>query len=468
MLLAIVRNIAGEGEVEPNSQLAERLRFARLDADAIAALREIKPIVQPAIPGILKEFYEHLAGWPDLMTLFRAPASVDRAARRQSEHWSLLLSADFGEAYAKSARQVGETHARIGLDPQWYIAGYTFASERITALLARHFFTKAKIRSQAERERQFARCSAAFSRAAMLDLDICLDVYLDVGKSATARAKRLADAAVAFGGTVERVVDSLAGAAGDLERTASGMSSVAESTSSKAVSVSAAAEQATGNVRQVAASAEQMGQSVSEIAGQVGHASRIASSAVVKARSTNETMAELSKAADKIGEVVSLIADIAAQTNLLALNATIESARAGEAGRGFAVVASEVKSLAGQTSKATEEISSQIAAMQAIARTSVEAIAAIQTTINEIDTVSAAINAAVEEQTAMTREIARNTHEAAAGTQDVTRNINDVQRGAADTGEAAGNVVGASRSLSQQAEQLRRQVSDFLASIRAA
>jgi methyl-accepting chemotaxis protein len=218
----------------------------------------------------------------------------------------------------------------------------------------------------------------------------------------------------------------------------------------------------------VAASAEEMGRSVAEIAGQVGHASRIASSAVVKARSTNETISELSRAADKIGEVVSMISDIAAQTNLLALNATIESARAGEAGRGFAVVASEVKSLAGQTARATEDISAQISSMQAITRQTVEAIVAIQGTINEIDSVSAAINAAVEEQTATTREIARNTSEAAAGTQDVTRNISQVQREASETGEAAGEVVNASSELGRQAVRLREQVDAFLKTIRAA
>jgi len=179
-------------------------------------------------------------------------------------------------------------------------------------------------------------------------------------------------------------------------------------------------------------------------------------------------MSSLAAASEKIGEVVSLISDIAAQTNLLALNATIESARAGEAGRGFAVVASEVKNLAGQTARATDEISAQIASMQAITRQSVEAIQAIQTTINEIDTVSAAINAAVEEQTATTREIARNTQQAAAGTQQVTSNIGAVQRGASETGDAASQVVKASSELGRQAETLRGQVSRFLTNIRAA
>jgi methyl-accepting chemotaxis protein len=200
----------------------------------------------------------------------------------------------------------------------------------------------------------------------------------------------------------------------------------------------------------------------------VSHASQITATAVVKARSTNETMVQLSAAADKIGQVISLISDIAGQTNLLALNATIESARAGEAGRGFAVVAAEVKALAGQTGKATEEIGQQIVAMQEISRQSVAAITEIQATINEIDSVSSAISAAVEQQSATTREISRSTGEAAIGTRDVTHHITDVQREASETGEAANQVVNASGELGRQAEHLRKQVDSFLATLRAA
>jgi len=448
--------------------VADRLRFMRLDGAAQQSLREIAPLVKDAFPKILKAFYDHLAKWPEVSAFFSRPGSTEHAARKQAEHWSIILKGDFSSEYLASATRIGETHARIGLEPKWYIAGYNFIIERVTQEIAEHCFVNRKGGDAKARHGHFVRLSGAFNRAALLDMELAIAAYLHAGYAAQRKAQRVADAAVAFGSKVDGVVKAVSAAATDLERTARSMSTIAEATSAKAISVAAAAEQATGNVRVVATSADEMGQAVGEIASQVSHASRIAADAVVKARKTNETMSELSVAADRIGEVVSLISQIAAQTNLLALNATIESARAGEAGRGFAVVASEVKSLAGQTTKATEEIGAQIAAMQTIARTSVEAISAIQATINEIDMVSAAINAAVEEQSATTKEIARNTREAATGTQDVTRDITDVQQGATRTGDAAGEVVGASTTLGRQAVDLREQVGAFLETIRAA
>jgi methyl-accepting chemotaxis protein len=446
--------------------IADRLRFMQLDHAAQQALRDIAPIVREALPGVLRQFYDHIRRWPEVARLFGSEAVMEHAAAKQVEHWSVILRGEFAQDYVTSVRRIGLTHARIGLAPRWYIAGYNFIIERVSAVLAAHAYTQAKLKDAKAREAEFARLNGAFLRAALLDMDFVISIYLEAGEEEKKKAVR--ELAQMLESQVGGVVESVAAAATELEQTARSMASIAEATTGKVIAVSAAAEQATSNVTVVASSTEEMGRSVSEIAGQVNHASRIASTAVVKARTTSETIGELSRAAEKIGEVVSLISDIAAQTNLLALNATIESARAGEAGRGFAVVAAEVKSLAGQTARATEEIGTQIASMQSITRASVEAINAIQSTINEIDSVSAAINAAVEEQTATTREIARNTQEAATGAQEVTRNIGQVQRDAAETGDAAGQVVNASSELGRLAERLRGQVGTILSSLKAA
>src|SRR5206468_7946108 len=157
---------------------------------------------------------------------------------------------------------------------------------------------------------------------------------------------------------------------------------------------------------------------------------RMSGEAVDQARTTNDRVSELSKAASRIGDVVELINTIAGQTNLLALNATIEAARAGEAGRGFAVVASEVKALAEQTAKATGEISHQIADIQSATQESVAAIKEISGTIDRISEISSTIASAVEEQGAATQEISRNVTQAAQGTLQVASSIADVQRGA--------------------------------------
>ncbi len=179
-------------------------------------------------------------------------------------------------------------------------------------------------------------------------------------------------------------------------------------------------------------------------------------------------MQGLAEAAQKIGDVVKLIQDIASQTNLLALNATIEAARAGEAGKGFAVVASEVKNLANQTAKATEEIGQQIAQMQGATNESVGAIQQIATTIVSVNQIATTIAAAVEEQGAATKEIARNVQEAAQGTQEVSANIANVDKSAGETGEMAHGLLTAAAELSQQSEGLRREVEGFFANIRAA
>ncbi len=175
----------------------------------------------------------------------------------------------------------------------------------------------------------------------------------------------------------------------------------------------------------------------------------------------------MATAAEKIGEVVGLINDIASQTNLLALNATIEAARAGDAGKGFAVVATEVKSLADQTATATEDISSQISAIQNATENAVKAIKGISGTIGELSEISSAIASAVEEQSAATREIAQSVEQAAAGTADVSQNITGVTSGAQQTGDASAQVLEAASELSKQAETLRSQVDGFLVEVRS-
>jgi methyl-accepting chemotaxis protein len=208
--------------------------------------------------------------------------------------------------------------------------------------------------------------------------------------------------------------------------------------------------------------------SIGEIGRQVQESSAIAGEAVEQARKTDERITKLAQAASRIGDVTKLITSIAEQTNLLALNATIEAARAGEAGRGFAVVAQEVKALAGQTAKATSEISGQIAEMQAATQDSVAAIKEIGGTIGRVSEISTMIAAAVDEQGAATQEISRNVLQAATGTLKVAGNMAEVNEGAAKTGAASGEVLSAAHSLSDQSDRLKTEVQKFVATVRAA
>jgi len=270
-----------------------------------------------------------------------------------------------------------------------------------------------------------------------------------------------------FESNVKTVVESVASASTEMEMSARTLSATAEEGSSQSTAVAAASEEASTNVQTVAAAAEQLAQSVEEVGRQVQQSSTIASNAVSEAQKTNEEVEGLATAAEKIGEVVGLINDIASQTNLLALNATIEAARAGDAGKGFAVVATEIKSLADQTATATEDISSQISAIQNATENAVKAIKGISGTIGELSEISSAIASAVEEQSAATREIAQSVEQAAAGTADVSQNITGVTSGAQQTGDASAQVLEAASELSKQAEALRSQVDGFLVEVRS-
>jgi len=282
------------------------------------------------------------------------------------------------------------------------------------------------------------------------------------------RTTRVEELTRGFDTQATATIEGVAAAATQLQATSNSLTGLSAQTTGKASAVAAAAQQASVNVETVAAAAEELSTSIQEIARQVSQAAKVSATAVTQANQTGTIVGGLEQAAGKIGEIVSLINDIASQTNLLALNATIEAARAGEAGKGFAVVANEVKGLANQTAKATEEIGRQITATQQATGEAVRAIATITETILGISQISAAIASAVEQQGAATGEIARNIEQAAAGTKEVTTNIHDVTEAAQSSGHAAHDVLNAAAGLSREAEKMRSLMLTFLSEVRAA
>ncbi|MEP0520882.1 MAG: methyl-accepting chemotaxis protein [Hyphomicrobiales bacterium] len=271
-----------------------------------------------------------------------------------------------------------------------------------------------------------------------------------------------------FDETVGDILGTVTTAAQQMNDTASSMSSASEDARSKSHEVLETAQESSQNMASVSSATEELSASIREIAGQTSHATEVARTAVDSAESVRSQTTDMVENAQKIDEVVNLISGIAEQTNLLALNATIEAARAGEAGKGFAVVASEVKGLAGQTAKATEDISSQIASMQQATTNTAEAIDNIVSTIQGVNDVITAISGAVAEQEGAIGEITQNIQMVTNGSQYISDNMRDVSDSVGNTGESAGKVLGASEMLNQEADKLRNQIQDFLSKVKAA
>jgi len=286
--------------------------------------------------------------------------------------------------------------------------------------------------------------------------------------SSAARRTELIRFADDFEAAVGAIVSNVSSSAVQLESAAGTLTRTAETTQNLSSRVAGASEEASSKMQSVATATEELSASVDEIGRRVCESNKIAEAAVLQAQQTDGRIGKLSRAAQQIGDVVKLITAIAEQTNLLALNATIESARAGEAGRGFAVVASEVKSLAGQTAKATDEISSHISGMQDATQESVAAIKEIGGTIAEISNIASSIANAVEQQSSATQEIARSVQTVAQGTQEAAANIMHVNRGATETGSASEEVLNSAKSLSTESTRLREELDRFMANIRAA
>jgi len=282
------------------------------------------------------------------------------------------------------------------------------------------------------------------------------------------RGQRIDEITREFEAMIGELVSSLSSSSTELEAAANTLTTTAELTEKTSNEAAAASQEVSSNVQSVASATEEITSSVNEIGRQVSESSRVAKEAVRQAQRTDTSITELSQAAARIGDVVKLITAVAEQTNLLALNATIEAARAGEAGRGFAVVASEVKALAAQTSKATDEISTQIAGMQAATSDSVKTIKEIGVVINQISEISSTIAAAVEEQSSATQEIARSVQNVAQHSGEVAHSIENVSRGAGETGSASGQVLSSAKMLSSDSTRLKVEVEKFLATVRAA
>lgn len=312
-----------------------------------------------------------------------------------------------------------------------------------------------------------ARAMAVFKEGAEERRRMLAEQEAETRKKAE-RAEHIQQTTARFEREVEEILETLGSAATELEATAQSMSATAEEGAAQSTAVASASAQAASSVQTVAAATEELTASIKDVSHQVGRTATMAGKAAEQTGEAIQQIDVLREGASKIGEVVSLISDIAEQTNLLALNATIEAARAGEAGKGFAVVASEVKALATQTAQATKEIATQIEAMQRGVESTVPVIRTVSEVIDQLNQISTTVAAAAEQQSATTTEIGRSVTEAAQGTEEVSKSVLGIQEVSQTTSAASSQVLTAARSVAQKAETLKREVGDYLQEVQAA
>ena len=281
------------------------------------------------------------------------------------------------------------------------------------------------------------------------------------------RQRQIEQRIAGFESRMSEILGTLSANSTSMESTAQALSEIAGDAESQAAEAASATSGAADNVQTMAAATEELAASIAEISRQVGQSKDVVANATECTRASNEKVAGLAAAVQVIGEVVSLIQAIAEQTNLLALNATIEAARAGEMGKGFAVVAAEVKELATQTSKATDDIGSQIGAIQSSTEEAVESIHSIAKIMEDVSGYTTAIATAVDQQDCATNEIKRSANDASVGTQAVSQSMVGVTRTATETSRSASMVLEASSEVADSAEQLRAQIDAFLKDVAA-
>ncbi|WP_299813674.1 globin-coupled sensor protein [uncultured Roseibium sp.] len=428
-----------------------RMKFIQIDQQAIASLRKLWPVVQPALDDLLEGFYAHIKTQPELASLVGGKTS--RLVSAQKAHWEKLFTSGFDKAYLESINTIGHVHCRIGLEPRWYIAGYSYVLTRLQNLLIRKYRTSFK---------DLGQMLGHVTSAVMLDMDLAISTYeeklLQERAEQTERLNRMIER---FESQVEQPLLKVDEDARDMAAEAGQLMDVSKSAQEQVHVAETVSRESSESVQTVASAAEELSASIQEISKQISNASRTASEAADNTERSSEQVSSLAGAAQKIGDVVGLIQAIAEQTNLLALNATIEAARAGDAGKGFAVVASEVKTLAEQTARATEEISQQVDEIQQSTGNAVTSIRSISEVVNRLDEMTATIAAAVEEQGAATQEISKSVQTAAAGADTLDENIGGVGQAIESTGRAAENFLSAANRMTAGASVISEEIRGF-------
>jgi len=479
------------------TSLADRLRFLNMDNAAMAKLQGLKPVLMPALPGALDIFYQKIQSETETKAFFSNSAMVTSAKGRQQAHWDMISDAKFDQAYLAAAIKVGEIHAKIGLEPRWYIGGYALLIEpMIAAVLAARwpktgFWSK---KTKQPKSSDVALELASLTKAAFLDMELVISVYLDSltaarlvrderEKASNAKImETLGDAlnALALGNLTHRIGDSslpedytrlgkdFNSAMTKLQETMVAIGANTQAVRSGAEEITQASDDLSRRTEQQAASLEQTAAALDEITATVRKTAEGANEArkVVAAAKTDaersgevvkETVAAMSgieTSSKQIGNIIGVIDEIAFQTNLLALNAGVEAARAGDAGRGFAVVATEVRALAQRSADAAKEIKTLISASGAQVASGVTLVGetgkALGRTVEQVDQLNRLVS-----------EIAASAQEQSTGLHEVNTAVNQMDQVTQQNAAMVEQATAASHSLAHEATELAKLVAQF-------